>query len=838
MKAVQTTLRDLIKGEIQLMVPLYQRSYAWESDQLQRLWTDITLQADVAPASAGAGHFLGSVVLAPAPDLTPTNSQWIVVDGQQRLTTLLLALCALRDHQVAEDPGHRDRVNDLYLINRYEDGERRYKLLPTQVDRQAFTACVDGAGDERVSGRVGAAYQFFRRKLVEIDDPADPHDIQRIERVILSRLDLVQITVEKEDNVFRIFESINNTGMRLSQVDLIRNYIFMCLPTRGGEVYERYWLPIQRLLDAKGLDQLMYLVLVLARGDEAQYNDVYRGHQELLAGMGQDEQKIEEYVRELARRARRLDQILRPDTGTEIGARIAFLSDFKATTAYPVIMRLLEMREQGDATDEEVARALLYIESFVVRRLVGRVTSANLNRVFQRLTGRLTADRPVDEAVRAELSPARLYWSSDEEFRRDIAEKSFYWQGTRAQQKLILCRLEESHPFKERADLTGKHITIEHVLPQTLTEEWLRELGTESENPKLLHSELVHTLGNLTLSGYNSELGNIPFKEKKEFLQHSGIAMNHRIAAEDRWGKAQILARAQELADRAITIWPGPLTADRGAAPSRDWTQLVQALAALPPATWTSYGDLAELTGSHTVPVRVYLEKERVLNSHRVLTLDGEPPSGGIAVSRSRLRQQMLEVLQADGVEIDELGRAVQSQRITARELATLLGLPGADSLRELEMVPGEHRQIEDAQRRFFEQLGEATGPQVSGAVQRLLDHWRAGEGTIQYGANGASCAPVIKRGSEVLTPIRVYSAYPGKVEIPFGTLKKRRPFDDIALREELRDKVNDAPGVEIPLAKLDLYPSFPVALLAVDAVWDVVQSCLDWFRAVVTRQE
>ncbi|MFC7648642.1 DUF262 domain-containing protein [Streptosporangium lutulentum] len=225
-------------------------------------------------------------------------------------------------------------------------GERRYRLLPTQADRQAFTACVDGANDERVSGRVGTAYQFFRQKLVEIDDPADLHDIHRVELVILDQLDLVQIVVEKEDNVFRIFESINNTGMKLSQVDLIRNYVFMCLPTRGADVYERYWLPTQQLLDAKGLDQLMYLVLVLARGDEAQYNDVYRGHQELLGEMGEDEEKIEQYVRELARRARQLDQILRPDEKTEIGARIAFLNDFKATTAYPVIMRLLELREQ------------------------------------------------------------------------------------------------------------------------------------------------------------------------------------------------------------------------------------------------------------------------------------------------------------------------------------------------------------------------------------------------------------------------------------------------------------------------------------------------------------
>lgn len=282
MKANETTLRNLIKGEIQLMVPLYQRPYTWEREQLRRLWSDIEVQAEALAKEQATSHFLGSVVLAPGPDLSPSLSQWVVVDGQQRLTTLLLALCALRDHQAAEDPRSVERINELHLINKYKDGDLRYRLLPTQVDREAFKACIEGYPNSDLDSRVGSACQFFRTKLVEIDDPADDQDVLRIETVILDRLSLVHIQVDKDDNAFRIFESINNTGMGLSQVDLIRNYVFMCLPSKSRHVYDTYWLPMQKLLGAKGLDQLMYLVLVLEHGDEAQYKDAYRGHQDLL----------------------------------------------------------------------------------------------------------------------------------------------------------------------------------------------------------------------------------------------------------------------------------------------------------------------------------------------------------------------------------------------------------------------------------------------------------------------------------------------------------------------------------------------------------------------------
>ncbi|MCC5579036.1 DUF262 domain-containing protein [Microtetraspora sp. AC03309] len=839
MKANETTLRRLIQGDQQLLVPLYQRQYTWERPQLAQLWDDIKVQVDALAEGreAAPSHFLGSVVLAPGPDLAPSRSQWIVVDGQQRLTTLMLALCAIRDHLAAEDPKHRERINELHLINKWQHGEKRYRLLPTQSDRAAFIACVDGAQEGGAADSlVGNAYQFFKSMLVEFDDPADPHDIERVESVLLDRLNLVQILVEKDDNAFRIFESINNTGMRLSQVDLIRNYVFMCLPTRGQDVYDDYWLPMQKRLSPKAMEQLMYLVLVLREGDEAQYNAVYRGHQQILLELAGDEAKVEEYVKELHRRARHLEQILAPKDDSPTARRLRFLNEWHSTTVYPLVMRLLEFREDHVIdNDDDVAETLLCVESFLVRRLIAGVTTGNLNRIFQRLAVQLSADEPsIPEAVRTALSPARLYWPADDQLREEIRSRAFYWQGRATQRKLVLRRLEESLGSKERVDLSDKGISIEHVLPQTLTADWFRELSAASDDPGMLHRQLLHTLGNLTLTGYNSELSNGSFSEKRKLLAQSGLVMNQEIAAAESWGKAEILARADLLADRAIKIWPGPEEIDRGSAASRDWTLLHNALAALPPATWTSYADLAELIGSHAVPVGVHLATVPVLNAHRVLTLSGQV-SESFRWTDAEDDRDVHEVLRAEGIKLDEARRADPGQRVSARELAELLGLPAAADLAEIELrgeAESDAEVVGERARRFFEQLNEQSGPQAAGAVQRVLEHWRTHGGEVEYGTSaGASCAPIMKVAGKTIHVIRFYA---DTASIPFGTLKRRPPFDDPALREKLRQWLNQAPGVDIPVGKLELYPSFKATQLVNVGVFDIVVAVLDWFAAQV----
>jgi uncharacterized protein with ParB-like and HNH nuclease domain len=230
------TFLDLVQGEKQFQVPLYQRTYSWSDIQLAQLWRDLLAQCEaLAAGTTRSGHFLGSVVIAPSPTLQAAGVQrWLVVDGQQRLTTLMLALTAIRDHTHAVGlEADADRIHRQYLVNEFRGGDDHLRLLPTQADRDGYRALVlRTMGGAQPSGNIADAYRFFCTALVAADDPEDPEDVARIEQAIRAGLSIVEITSERGDNVYRIFESLNNTGLQLSQADLLRNYVFMRLPKR------------------------------------------------------------------------------------------------------------------------------------------------------------------------------------------------------------------------------------------------------------------------------------------------------------------------------------------------------------------------------------------------------------------------------------------------------------------------------------------------------------------------------------------------------------------------------------------------------------------------------
>ncbi|WP_327270055.1 DUF262 domain-containing protein [Streptomyces sp. NBC_01218] len=204
MQAKETLFADLVQGRAQqFQVPLYQRTYSWTEKQLAQLWSDILDQVDLLETGEKASaHFLGSVVLAPSPQNEATFPRWLVVDGQQRLTTISLALAAIRDHLAQSRPDEAERIDEEYLINKRKNENDRFRLLPTQADRPNYAAHIRGTHEGQAAGdNVSVAYRFFRRKLVEAEDPADPQDVLRIEQAITSRLTLVAVTAEAGDNV-------------------------------------------------------------------------------------------------------------------------------------------------------------------------------------------------------------------------------------------------------------------------------------------------------------------------------------------------------------------------------------------------------------------------------------------------------------------------------------------------------------------------------------------------------------------------------------------------------------------------------------------------------------
>lgn len=515
--AAETSLQKLLEGTKQYQVPLYQRTYQWGIDQLRRLWGDVAaLAEDRGAQGSGVTHFIGSLVLAPSPALGPTGVQgFLVVDGQQRLTTLTLLLCAIRDHRAAtETRQHFDRINEKYLINKWEDGAPA-KLMPTQADRGSYLACVHASPQAGGDDAVGAAYRFFRARLLDLDDPDDLLDIQRVEEAVISGLSVVAVTAQQGDNAHRIFESLNNTGLRLTQGDLLRNYLFMRLPARGEHVYRTLWLPLQDLLSSDDLELLFWLDLV-QRDETVKQGDTYAVQQARLDRLG-DEDAVEREIARLAQLGRLLATILDPDQEPHPGVRSGLqrLDAWGTTTVYPILLHLLERRARGAADDAQVVAALGWLESYLVRRVVSGKATSNLNRILLRAAPEIAGKDPVDAALRTYLSTGRKFWATDTQIRQAARTVSYYWSGRAAQKALILRWLEESLGSKEPVIFKG--LTLEHVLPQTATAAWqamLAEDLADGEELETVYQSLLHTIGNITLTGYNTKLEQQPLRDQ------------------------------------------------------------------------------------------------------------------------------------------------------------------------------------------------------------------------------------------------------------------------------------------------------------------------------------
>lgn len=683
MQVRETNLGELLAGVKQFRVPLFQRPYTWDEENHSQLWQDILGVYESAfeeghrlPLDSVSGHFLGSFVLAPHAGSASGLSTFLVVDGQQRLTTLTLALCALRDQQVLGNPEARDRINETFLVNRWKSGDDRYRLLPARQDRPSYVAAVDDLADKGGTDPIGSAYRFFAARMAESSDNGDPIDLELLERVLVSRLLIVDITAQQGDNVHRIFESLNATGVSLTQADLLRNYFMMLLPTRADAVYDEVWYPMQRSLGPGNLEALARVDLQ-RRGTQVRTDDVYRMQQRRLRDVESDEAAVEAEIRDLALRAIHYERILDPakELDPDVATRLGFLDRWGAQTAHPLVMYLFELRQEGAIDAAGMERSLWHIESFLVRRLLTGASRKNLNRIFPQVVRRIrVSDVSIDIPCRIqkELSGERLYWASDDALQAAMESEPFYFYGRGSQRRMVLEKLEESFEHKEQLDLSTAALSIEHIMPQTLTDEWRDLLASYGDDPESTHAELKHTIGNLTLTGYNSELSNKPYERKHQIYQNSHLSLN-RDLAEEGWSAGHIRRRSSDLASRAIQIWGPPAdvpSVESGPA----WGRMHAAIAAIPAGKWTSYGDLAELIGTSPQAVGTHIGANLSLfGSHRVLT------SGGVISEGFRWQdpaddRDPVDVLTAEGLKFDE-DKADPNARVSAEELADEAGL-------------------------------------------------------------------------------------------------------------------------------------------------------------------
>ncbi len=827
MKAYETTFQKMVEGTKQFQVPLYQRPYSWGKKELQQLWNDITEQMaegenSDSPWAAATGHFLGSVVLAPATMAASDLTRWLLIDGQQRLTTLTIAFAAIRDRlrvlqsDEAEEAGEADRIHNTYLVNQYKKRLDRYRVLPTQSDLAAFRAIIDGGAEAGGSDRVGYSYNYFAGRIRSYS----AEELLALEATIGRGLSLVEIQADRSDNVFRIFESLNNTGKSLSQTDLLRNYIFMLLPETGQEVYDEVWLPMQAELGPENLEVLAWLDLVL-RGDEnAKQREVYRTQQQRLEKIARagGEQAVREELEELRHLGGLLLRIVEPEHEDDPGLRTALtrLAEWGNTIYRPLALKLMVLRDEGHASTEQVERALGHIESYLVRRMLVRIHAQGLNIAFLRAPAKLVPGEPVDEFVHRYLSNPRLRWPSDDEVTGIIMTGSFYWTGRSHQRLYIMRRLEETYAPPGQAGFPTVKMAIEHVMPGRLTPSWdglLADQADQGETGKELQERLSHTLGNLVMVPDGTALPNHMIERKQQIYAASALRMNREIADAASWGRPEIEERSRRLAERAITVWPSPRRSVSMTEETLFSTEPIsQVTAMIPAGRWTTCQAIAQVAGTAPIAVSSFLrDHPGVPNAHRVFNSKGESTIG------SHLSQHKLV---KEGLGFHPDGRPLPGQRLSSEELAQLFGL---------DVDPSQSRR-----ERFLALLNEHRSPLVAQQVEFLLREWEELGGFFSWGDGQETSCSLTMWGRETSRGERwalVFYPVSGVAEVVFQHLARRPPFDNEEMRRELLKRLNNVSRIDLPENAVSRRPSFPLeALLGSGAA--EVREVLAWFHA------
>jgi len=562
MKAVDANLLDLLKVTSQFEVPIYQRAYAWGESECEQLWKDLLRAGETA---LGA-HFTGSVVYVEKSAATSTNqAPSLIIDGQQRVTTLSLILAALADRLEQEQPTEQEPVDGFspeeirtsYLVNRFKSDDRRYKLLLSQGDRDALISVVDGT--EPPSGtasRVLDNAEYFRAKFRNRQ-----LDVAAVCRG-LSKLQVVDVKLQLGlDHPQLVFEAMNSTGKKLSQADLIRNFVLMDLPgDEQNKLWKTFWRPMELDFALAGaewrFDEFVRHYLTVVTGNIPRVDDIYDAFKDYAASRLRSGETIDALVLELREYSKRYCAIaLGKEPDDDLRAAFDDLAQIRADVVHPFLLEVYTDYSMGLIDPDIVIEIVHMVTSYIFRRAVVGLATNSLNTTFQTFGRALRKDRYL-ESVKAHFLRMQGYRSfpADAEFEEKLTTFDAYHFKRRSYffRKLENVGRKEPVPTDE--------YTIEHVLPQNedLRPEWRTALGPEWQE---IQAKYLHTLGNLTLTGYNSEYSDRPFSEKRDMkggFRESPLRLNRGLGSLDTWNEATIRSRAVRLAGEALGIWTRP----------------------------------------------------------------------------------------------------------------------------------------------------------------------------------------------------------------------------------------------------------------------------------------
>lgn len=565
MKASEAKLLQFLRTAQQFAIPIYQRNYSWQAAQCQQLWSDLLRAGRDEAVSA---HFIGAIVyvqrgLASVTDQEPL----LVIDGQQRLTTATLLLSALADHfednqlpEVLQSFSAR-KLRNFYLTNADEEGERHYKLLLSETDRSTLLALVGRTPlPPKCSDRLVSNHRLFKEWIA-----AHSHEIEAICSG-LAKLVIVDVSLDRtQDNPQLIFESMNSTGLELSQADLIRNYILMGLaPKLQTELYSAYWRPMEKGFGQAAytahFDAFMRHFLTAKTGDIPNTREVYTEFKRYVKDRAVDTRALVADIHAYA--GYYCAMALSQETVPTLAQAFHDLRELKVDVAYPFLLDAYHDYRQGLLSAADLVRSVRLLESYVFRRAVCGIPTNSLNKTFAGLSRGLRKDRYI-ESLQAvlQLLPSYRRFPDDAEFQRELKIRDLYHFRSRS----YWLRRLENHGRKEPVAI--EDYTVEHILPQNeqLSPEWQAELGSEWQR---VQRDWLHTLGNLTLTGYNSEYSDRPFSVKRSHavdrqqqpigLAFSPLRLNQGLAAVEVWNEGAIQARADRLAVQGCQVWSPP----------------------------------------------------------------------------------------------------------------------------------------------------------------------------------------------------------------------------------------------------------------------------------------
>lgn len=553
MQASPTQIIEFFNGFKQSMIPLFQRRYEWTRVNWEALWQDL-LERYEAASDPSQSHFMGAIVTMPYLAVPVGVAKHLVIDGQQRLITFAVLLCAVRDKLSAEAP-QRTKIQGFYLTNHGCAGLDYFKLLPTQDDREGFIALVRSE-QIRTEWPMHAAYRFFAQKIENGDTDGNPIDALRLLDTTERKFMVVNINLTDTEDPYLIFESLNAKGSPLTQADLVRNYFLMRISiTAQDSVYQQLWLPMERRLGDNLTEFIRHYLM--RTGDEVLKDDIYLQLKRRMQERSQAE--IRSDLEEMNRVSVHYLRLINPreESDPDVQTALSQLIKWDVTTSYPLVLKLYDAYESNTVPKEDFCQCLKNIESFVVRRWVCNVPTNQLKRIFLQAAKAFTETNTLAwlrDSLSAGSSGRR--WPSDEEFNKGWMDYKVYSNPRRC--KFILEALERDHGHKEPASLDDA--TIEHVMPQTITSDWLSVLSSDGD-PNTAHESLVDTIGNLTLTGYNPELSNMAFDEKKKIYVMSNYSLNGYFSDCDIWDINQIRQRGGKLWERARELWPTPVPA-------------------------------------------------------------------------------------------------------------------------------------------------------------------------------------------------------------------------------------------------------------------------------------